>query len=592
MSREPVGPWRLLLWSLRDQRNRWGVLFTLAVGVAGCELAVPFFLQEAVDAALDLRGARLDTLGLSMLGVIVLLYVLHALMLRVEAHILYRGTFRLRRHLYLRILHQPLAFFTRRKLGEIQHRVMNEPDAFEDHGVHLFSDLPFDLLTVAGVLAIMAFTDLRLTAVAAGFLVTASIISAYVGRSLPDLQKKVQGSKALLNTRLHEGLAGIRAVKTFGREPYEVARLDESSREIVALETRGGGVESYLVPIFDLMELLGVVLVVWYGAHLIVQKEITPGNLVAFLFYMEILAGPVSHIEKYYRHLQKFRAVAGRIGAFLAELSPVQAAAAVSVALHRPRALPIVLRDVCFTYPGNDRPTLQGLNFSIGANEVVAVVGKNGSGKSTLMDLLLQFHEPTGGRIVAGGTDLRAWDMNAWRQAVGYMSQDVFLIHASVAENVAYARPEASRAEIEAVVTQAGLQDLVRRLPQGLDTVVGDRGSRLSGGERQRIALARLFLRDPQLLILDESTAHLDAEASLEVNRVIARLALGRTVLLISHRPETLALADRVLLIDAGRVIADGSPEHVARSQPLFRSLTRSHGGAAAESGGKTAERA
>lgn len=589
MSPEPIKSWRLLLWMLKEQRARWGMMFGLAMGVAACELTVPWFLQEAVDAALEKQGARLDQIGLSMLAVIGVLYVLHALLLRAEAQVVYNGSFRLRKRLYTSVLLQPLSFFSRKKMGEVQHRVLNDAEVFEDHSTYLFSDLPFDLLTVAGVVTIMAITDLRLAALAVGFLIVASSISGYIGRSLPDLAKKLQSCKAALNARFHESLAGIRAVKTFGREPHEIARLDEASREIVGVETRGGRLESHLIPIFDLMELLGVVLIVWYGAHLIVAQQITPGSLVAFLVYMEILAGPVSHVEKYYRHLQKFRAVGDRIGSFLAELTPAQAVIAMTAGLRQSPALPIVLREVSFAYPGNERPALNKISFSVGAGEIVAVVGKNGSGKSTLMDLLMHFHAPTAGAILAGGVDLRNWDIAAWRQAVGLMGQDVFLIHASVAENIAYARPEASRAEIETAAVSASLTDLLRRLPEGLDTVVGDRGCRLSGGERQRVALARLFLRNPQLLIFDEPTAHLDAEASLEVNRVIQSLAHGRTVFLISHRPETLVLANRTLLLDGGRIVADASPEILARNEPLYRSLTHGEGSASVEHSRTTA---
>ncbi|MBI3778815.1 MAG: ABC transporter ATP-binding protein [Gammaproteobacteria bacterium] len=572
MSPRPESHLRLLSWTLSAHRVLVAVLLALAVGVAVCEISIPWLLQQAVDVALGEReNLSLDMIGGAMLAVIVVLYVLHAVLLRVETRVWYDGIFRLRQRLYATLIHQPLAFFSRKKLGELQHRVMNDTEVFEDHGVHLFSDLPFDLLTVTGVLTIMFLTNVKLAAIAVGFLVIAWIISIYVGRPLPTLQKSMQNIGALLNSRLHESLAGIRAVKSFGREQYEVARMDEASREIVDLEVKGGKVESYLVPIFDLMELLGVVVVVWYAAHLIMLKQITPGTLVAFLAYMEILAGPVSHAEKYYRHFQKFRAVSERIGHFLQELDPLPS---VINALPVPTDLfPLVFDDTGFTYPGNDKPTLQRLSFTVNPGEIIAVVGKNGAGKSTLMDLLLGFQKPSCGRILVGAKDLRQWDGAAWRRAVGFMSQEVFLIHGTVAENIAYGRPQAGLAEIETAARQAGLESLINRLAQGLQTIVGDRGSRLSGGERQRIALARLFLNDPRLLIFDEPTAHLDAGASREVVDIIARLAGGRTVFLISHRPDVLKLANRIILLDGGSIIADGAPDFLEKNEPLYRVL-------------------
>jgi ABC-type multidrug transport system fused ATPase/permease subunit len=206
----------------------------------------------------------------------------------------------------------------------------------------------------------------------------------------------------------------------------------------------------------------------------------------------------------------------------------------------------------------------------------VAIVGRNGAGKSTLMDLLLRFYDPTSGQIVVGGTDLRGWDIDVWRGVVGVMTQEVFLFHATVAENIAYGRPTATPAEIEASALEAGLSELLRRLPAGLETVVGDRGSRLSGGERQRIALARLFLRNPSLLILDEHTAHLDGEALREVTKIVGRLSLGRTTFLITHRPEIISVARRVILLDGGRVVADGTHDALLANQPLYASLLAS----------------
>lgn len=578
MSLKGAGPLKLLWWILSLHRATAVGMLLLAIGVAACEIAIPWFIQEAVDAAFSQAGSRdigavINTIGFSMLGIIAALYVLHMLLLRAEAHVLFRGTFRLRQKLYSTVLFQPLAFFSRRKVGELQHRIINDVDMFESNSVFLFSDLPFELLTMLGVLTMMVITNLNLAAVAVSFLAIAAFASTHVGRSLPDLQKKIQSMRATQNARLQEGMSGIRAVKTFGRESHEVARLDQAGHDIVHLETTGGRVESYLLPLFDLMELLGVVLVIWYGAHLMVAKEITPGNLVAFLAYMEILAGPVSKMDKYYRYMQKFRAVSERIGSFFGELETPHVDITPS-----PTSIPtapIIFNNVFFSYGDNARSTLQQVSFRADAGDIIALVGKNGAGKSTLIDLLLKFYVPTSGAITVGGVNLSQVNAEAWRQRVGFMSQEVFLIHGTVKENIAYGKPAATLEDIQAAAHAAHLDQLLRRLPNGLDTVVGDRGTGLSGGERQRIALARLFLRNPQILIFDEPTAHLDTEAARDVTHIISRLAPSRTMFIVSHRPDTLAIATRALLLDEGRIIADGPPEELMRTQSLFRVLTR-----------------
>lgn len=572
-----LAPARLFLAVVAARPGLLGGLLLCAAGVAAAELAIPWLLQQAVDAALGEGGAaRLDRIGLAMLGVIAALYAFHCVLLRLEALVLYEGSFRLRRRLYAHLLTRPLAFFHRARTGELLHRVVSDTAVFEDNAVNLFSDLPFEVLTVVGVLTLMVVTDPRLAAVVVGFLLAASIVSAWVGRPLPTLRKSIQSVGAAFTARLQEGLSGIRTVKAFGREGHEVERLDGANRRLRELEVRGGRVEALLVPVFELMEMLGVVLIVWYGAHLILAGRITPGGLVAFIAYMELLAGPVSRAGKFYRHFQQCRAVSERLAGFLAEETGGDAWSGGGASQVPVPPWPIAFERVAFAYPGGARPALAGVSLAIRPGEVVAVVGRNGAGKSTLLDLLLGFHAPAEGHIRVGGVDLRDWNPAAWRAAVGVMPQEVFLFHATVAENIAYGRPEATPEEIEASARAAGLEGLMARLPQGLETVVGDRGARLSGGERQRIALARLFLKRPSILVLDEPTAHLDGEALAVVGDAVASLGRDRTTLLVAHRPETIRRAHRVVLLDEGKVIAEGSHEELLATQPLYASLVAS----------------
>jgi len=298
------------------------------------------------------------------------------------------------------------------------------------------------------------------------------------------------------------------------------------------------------------------VLVVWYGSFLIVQQQITAGALVAFIAYMEILAGPVSRAGDFYRFFQTCRAVGERLQNLLDDHETLP-----SHGVKRPDGATwdIRVEGVSFHYPGSTRQVLREVSCTVQSGETLALVGRNGAGKSTLLDLLLRFYDPTAGRIVVGEVDLRAWDLKAWRGVVGVMTQDVFLFQATIVENIAYGRLDASRAEIEAAARASGVEQLVQRFPHGLETVVGERGGTLSGGERQVIALARFFLRQPRLLLLDEPTAHLDGEALYQVGEALQRLMAGRTTVLIAHRPETIQLADRILLLDQGRLLATGT---------------------------------
>jgi ABC-type multidrug transport system fused ATPase/permease subunit len=591
-------PLGLFGWLVAGKPAAAAGLVACSVGVAAAELAIPWLLQEAIDAALGSRDAgRLDRIGLAILAVVAALYIVHALLLRCEIAVVQDGLFRLRRLLYSRVLGQPLAFFSKARTGDLMHRLVNDVDVVDTHASYLFSDVPFDLMTVVGVLAAMLLLEPRLALVIVVFLTVASLISHRLGRPLPTLRKRLQSAGAAFNARLQEVLSGVRTVKTFGREAFETKRLDAANADIRAIETGAGRIEALLEPVFDLIEQLGVVFIVWYGAHLLIEGSLTAGGLVAFIAYMELLSAPIGHIGKHYRHFLQTRAVFERLAEFLGGLAPVRVAGGGKRA---PAAAPLIAFDgVVFDHAaaagGSDekasRRILDGLSLAIRPGETVALLGRNGSGKTTAMDLLLGFHAPQAGRVLIDGGDLAAIDPASWREAVGTMSQEVVLFHASVRDNIAYGRPEATGGEIRAAAEAAGLDALLARLPDGLETIVGDRGSKLSGGERQRIALARLFLKAPRVLILDEPAAHLDGEALRDLADRLAALAQGRTTILIEHRPELLALADRAVLLDGGRVAASGTVADLLAQEPLAASLAAEgktgSGGKAGGKGGK-----
>ena len=340
--------------------------------------------------------------------------------------------------------------------------------------------------------------------------VLAAVATGFLGQPLPGLRVSAQRAAARLSARLQETIAGVRTVQGFKNEGHELSRLDEDNRAIRDLELKEGKVHALMLPLGELVELLGLVVVVWYGGHLIMDDKITAGTLVAFIAYMEILARPLGNVEAYLRDVQSSRAVASRLLELLEDRETLPSLGQRSGLDGAPS---IVVQDVSFRHADDRREVLRGVSLTVHPGEVVAVAGRNGAGKSTLMDLLLRFHDPTSGRVLADGTDLREWDLEAWRRSVGVMQQDAFLFRGTIMENIAYGRPGARPEEIQQAVRDAGVDRLLRRFNDGLETVVGERGTQLSGGERQSIALARLFLRKPRLLVLDEPTSHLDGEA-------------------------------------------------------------------------------
>jgi len=564
--------WVRFLWSYISYRKDLLVaLFLCALVMTAAELSVPWLIKEAVDAVLGATvEMNLDRWLLLTMSILAALYVGHVLLLRIAAQLMLHCSYNLRRRLYAHIHAQALPFFERHRTGELVHRVTSDTRILEDETGRILHDVPGELVTVVGVTILMVLLHPGLAMLVIGFMVVAAAVAGYLGVPLPGLRRSAQRIAAHLTARLQETLAGVRTVQGFRNERYELARLDAENRRILEVELREGKVYALMEPLGDLMELLGLVLVVWYGGHRIMTGEITAGTLVAFIAYMEILARPLGNAEIYYRAVQATRAVGGRLQELLDDHERLQPHGGKRLS---GEAWPITVDGISFRHATSERDVLRDVSFTVAPGEAVAIAGRNGAGKSTLLDLLLRFYDPTAGRIVVGSVDLRECDLDSWRQAVGIMGQDVFLFHGTIAENIAYGRPEATPEEIDQTVRDAGLDRLMQRFPMGLETVVGERGTQLSGGERQAVALARLFLRKPKLLVLDEPTSQLDGEALRHVRTALKSLMAGRTTFLVTHNAETIQLAPRVLFLEEGRLVADSTHEALYAGNASYKAL-------------------
>jgi subfamily B ATP-binding cassette protein MsbA len=581
---------RFLRSYLSYRKDLLVALFLCALVMTAAELSVPWLIKVAIDAVLGGAGTLdLDRWLLLTMGILAALYVGHVVLLRIAARLILHCSYNLRRRLYAHIHAQALPFFARHRTGALVHRVTSDTKILEDETGRLLHDVPGEIVVVVGVTTLMVVLDPRLAMLVIAFMAVAAAVTGYLGVPLPGLRSSAQRIAARLSARLQETLTGVRTVQGFRNEGHELARLDAENRRILKVELSESRVSALMEPLGDLMELLGLVLVVWYGGHRIMTGEITAGTLVAFIAYMEILARPLGNGEIYYRAVQATRAVGGRLQELLDDHERLQAPGGERLA---GEAWPIDVDGVSFRHVSGDRDILRDVRFSVAPGEVVAVVGRNGAGKSTLLDLLVRFYDPTAGRIVVGGVDLRECDLDFWRRAIGIMGQDVFLFHGTMADNIAYGRPEATRDEIEGAVRDAGLDRLIERFPLGLETVVGERGAQLSGGERQAVALARLFLRKPKVLILDEPTSQLDGEALRNVRTALRSLMAGRTTFLVTHNLETLQLASRVLFLEQGRLVGDGTHEALYAGVASYKALWDEHGSAAATHDGAAARSA
>lgn len=548
---------------------------------AAAEVAFPWLLQLGVESAIGAPDAvALTTVAALMAALMVLIVLGHGVTLLIETLLFSGAAFDLRHTLYERFQQLSLQALGRQLTGALTHRATTDVAHFEAGMIELFSGLAYDLLVGVGVLIAMTLVDLRLTLLVTAIMLVATATNSWLGRSLPVHARIMQMLEAKLAGRLQESLGAARTVRGFGAEAQEVARLDAINTDLLRAERRVGLLRSGVTPLWHFAEGLGIVALLGYGGSLVASGTITIGAMVGFMAYMELLAGPITRMGSYYAQFQTSRGVAERIVELIASHE-----AAPSGGTKRGQGTVIALDRVGFQYPGTQRWALRDVSFEVAEGECIALIGRNGSGKSTLFDLLLRFQEPTEGHIAAGGVNLSEWDTAAWRSTLGVMPQETVLFHATLAENIAFGRPGADRAAIQRALEEAGGTSLLLRLPRGLDTPVGERGQTLSGGERQIVGLARLFLRDPRIALLDEPTAALDGEALRRVDAALHRLAQGRTVLVITHLPETLRLASRIVLLDAGRVMAIGTPDALSADQPLFRNLI-GEGAPAAEAAG------
>ncbi len=564
-------PFRLITSFILARPPLFAGAMVAIIASAFAEIAFPWLLQHGIDAALGEESAwTVGDAAIAMLGVILAIVVGHAFTLLFETVNFASASYDLKRRIYSRIESAPFAILARHRSGSLAYRTASDVASLETGIVELFGECLFDVLVVTGAVVAMALTDWRLTATVVAVMVIATAIGTYFGAALPVYKRAMQMLSARLAGKLQESISTARTVRAFGAESQDLTRLDEANLKIRGINIRGGILRALVTPIWHFAEALGIVAVIWFGGNLVANGNITVGSLVAFIAYQQLVAGPINRMGSYYYQFQSARGIASRITTLLQQVDSAEHG---KIDRHGDGSL--TLEDVTFRYPGTERIVLDGISFSVATGEHVAIIGRNGAGKSSLFDLLMGFYLPERGNIRSANADLATTTPASWRANLGLMQQETVLFQASLANNLAIARPQATREALTGALIEAGGSALLKRLPAGIDSVVGERGQTLSGGERQIVGLARLILRDPKVVLLDEPTAHLDGTVLSTVVDAIARFVASRTLLLITHNLDVMALAERAIVIDDGRVLADGRHDDLARDIPLYRDLLR-----------------
>ena len=542
------------------------------VMVAGTQLLPPLLIRYAINKVLMPRDvARL----LPMVVAFVVVFGVHAIFLARRTYVMHvlgqRFVLDIRRRLYAHLQRLSLTYYDSRQTGEIMSRVSNDVNVLEDLVVHGTDTVIVQLLTLVGAAAIV-FSILSWQL---GLVILAPVpillIAVYrFSLRIRPIYRSIRDRLGDINARLQDNLSGIRVIKAFTREDHEQNRFDHESTEYYDMSVSGIRLWATFFPKIEFLVSMGMVGVMGVGGLLIIRRQLDLGTIAGALLYVDMIYRPIGELFRVYDVILRASAAADRIFEILDAESEVRDAPD-AVALEEVRG-EVDFDDVYFRYATGEQ-VLQGINLHVSPGERIALVGRSGAGKTSIINLLPRFYDPEGGAIRIDGRDIRTVTLDSLRAHMAMVLQETFLFSGTVRENLAYGKLDATSEDIEAAATIANAHEFVTQLPEGYETQVGERGIKLSGGQKQRIAIARAVLANPRILILDEATSSVDAESEFLIHQALERLMRGRTTFIVAHRLSTIKNADRIVVLEEGRVVAQGDHQTLLVTSSIYAQL-------------------